>query len=122
MSSKEIYQFFNKQVTTPLMPAGYMSLSQWLNEDYKTIDWKAIFTKPHITARDVYAKYFQYRIIHNILPVNFKLYKWKLIDSAKCHFWHKEDETVYQLFAECVICTVSHFGQILKISWKGKDG
>jgi hypothetical protein len=80
-----------------------MSLSQWLDEDYETIDWKAVFTRPHITARD--AKYFQYRIIHNILPVNFKLYiKWKLIDSAKCRFCRTEDETVYHLFAECVIC------------------
>jgi hypothetical protein len=62
MPRKEIYQFFIKQVTTGLTPIGCKSLSQWLDKDYETIDWKAIFTRPHITDRDVYEKYFQYTL------------------------------------------------------------
>ena len=44
---------------------------------------------------------FQFRILHNYLPINTMLYKWKIADSDKCAYCLVEKETLRHLFCEC---------------------
>ena len=53
------------------------------------------------TTLDPYMREFQFRILHNYLPVNAKLFKWKLIDSDKCAYCYVEKETMHHLFCDC---------------------
>ena len=46
---------------------------------------------------------FQYKIIHDILPVNYRLYKWKVKDSDRCSYCFLQKETVEHLFVECTV-------------------
>ena len=44
---------------------------------------------------------FQYRLMHRILGINSKLYKWKIKDSPLCDLCKKEQETYSHLFCKC---------------------
>ena len=44
---------------------------------------------------------FQCRIMHNILSVREKLYKWKITDTKVCSYCNEEEESVIHLFSEC---------------------
>ena len=47
--------------------------------------------------------YFQFRILHNILPTNSLLYKLGIVTSPLCSFCKDEAETVEHLFVDCDI-------------------
>ena len=46
---------------------------------------------------------FQYKIIHDILSVNYTLYKWKVQYSDRCSYCFLQKDTVKHLFVECTI-------------------
>ena len=48
-------------------------------------------------------KCFQYKVLHNILPVKAKLYKGYLSVTANCRFCNVAEETTVHLFGECMI-------------------
>ena len=43
----------------------------------------------------------KYKIIHDILSVNYTLYKWKVKDSDRCSYCFLQKDTVKHLFVEC---------------------
>ena len=56
---------------------------------------------PFKVTLDTKLRWFQYRVIHNILNNNVWLKKVGLINSDLCNFCKKEKETVLHMFAEC---------------------
>ena len=44
---------------------------------------------------------FQYKILNNILYLNFDLYRFKIIEFSTCSLCHSYPETVDHLFIEC---------------------
>lgn len=56
---------------------------------------------PFRITKDTKLRWFQYRVIHRILPTNPFLFKIKVVDSIKCSFCNFEDETYLHLFYEC---------------------
>ena len=67
-----------------------------------TFDWKQIYLLPLIIATNSYQRNFQYKILHNILYLNKKLYILGKIDSPLCFICHSNDNTVAHLSWECV--------------------
>ena len=65
------------------------------------LDWDNIFLKPFKTTVDTKLRWFQFRIIHNILSTNNFLSKIKLADSNLCTFCQCEVETISHLFWYC---------------------
>ena len=63
--------------------------------------WSILCKNIYLTTIDPYMREFQFRIIHNYLPVNTMLYKWKITDSDKCIHCLIEKETQRHLFVEC---------------------
>ena len=59
--------------------------------------WENIYRKPKC-FRDADI---EYKIMHNILFTNEKLYKTKMIDSPLCTFCSDSNETIRHLFIEC---------------------
>ena len=67
---------------------------------------------------------FQYKILNNILYLNEKLFKFKIVDSPLCSLCETESESVLHLFCESAVisnllqqfklwvCDVSLFGKI----------
>ena len=53
------------------------------------------------TTIDVKYREFQFKVINNILNLNYKLYKMKLIDSPLCSLCNLENETTEHLFWNC---------------------
>ena len=64
-------------------------------------DWKKIYLLPRKVTLDTRLRIFQYKILHNVLYLNKILHKFKKIDSPRCSFCDKEDETPLHLFFSC---------------------
>ena len=62
----------------------------------------SIFT----TTIDVRYREFQFKVLNNILILNYKLYKMKLINSPLCTFCKSENETTEHLFWNCTLTKV----------------
>ena len=45
---------------------------------------------------------FQYKILNNILYLNYDLHRFKLVESSSCSLCHLYPETIDHLFIECI--------------------
>ena len=52
---------------------------------------------------DTKLRWFQYRIVHRIIPTNRYLFKCKIVDSPLCNICNQEEETISHLMWECEI-------------------
>ena len=59
-----------------------------------TFDWKQIYLLPRIITTNSYQRNFQYKMHHNILYLNKKLYIFEKIDSPLCSICHSNDESL----------------------------
>lgn len=74
-----------------------------LKRDISNDAWKIFNIIPFRTTTSTKIRWFQYRIIHRILVTNKDLYRYKLIDSAKCTFCDQELESILHLMTDCSI-------------------
>ena len=63
--------------------------------------WTRIFILPRPTTYNTYLRYFRYKILHNILFLNKKLYLSGITKSPLCSYCNTNDETPIHLFCEC---------------------
>ncbi len=68
--------------------------------------WKQISTMSFITVRDTKIQTFQYKIIHNIISCNQRLYKIKIKETNECNFCNDIDNLPH-FFLTCN--KVKHF-------------
>ena len=92
LTAKEIYSFLisslkNKPTSQNFFENSFPNC---------TFDWKQIITI------NSYQRNFQYKILHNILYLNKKLYILGKVDSPLCSYCHSNDESVAHLLWECV--------------------
>ena len=73
--------------------------------------WKDICMNIYKTTVDQFSRAFQYKLMHDILPVNYKLYKWKLLDSPRCSYCFIQKETIEHLFCYCTVA-ITFYRQI----------
>jgi hypothetical protein len=83
-----------------------------LDHDHDSLDRGNIFIRPHIFVKEAFPKSFQFKILHNILPVNHNLHKWKVANTANCTFCQADEETSFQLFTECIVAN-SFWGHLV---------
>ena len=79
--------------------------------------WLNYFTNIYLHTNYNKLRYFQYRILNNILVTNDKLKIWKILDNDNCTFCNIHKETVIHLLIECD--AVKHIWTKLK-SWLSK--
>ena len=76
-------------------------LEKWkINLDVD-IDAKVIFSKLLKTTDDACLRWFQYRLLHRILPTGRLLFLQRMVDSPLCTFCNLAEETLMHLFWHC---------------------
>ena len=96
LSVKEIYNcLVCKSIETPIV-------QNTLNKMVATeIEWNKAYRRLYTTTIYIKLREFQFEILHNILPVNQILYRWKLIDSQRCSYYFINEESISHLFCQC---------------------
>ena len=92
-------------------------MAKW-NRSFVSLNWKTIFLKTHKTTKDTKLQWFQYRILHRILPTNRYLHLCKIKDISTCTFCSDEVETIEHLLWFCR--AVQSFWEELLASLKEK--
>ena len=62
------------------------------------LDWKYIYVLPRIVTSDSYTRYFQYKVLNNVLYSNEKLFFFGISETSQCSFCNQNNETVEHLF------------------------
>ena len=62
---------------------------------------REFFLLPHSVALESYVKAFQYKVLHNILYRNKKLFKIGFRRDDFCTFCEAEPETLYHILYQC---------------------
>ena len=66
-------------------------------------EWNLIYTLSRKVAIETSTCVFQYRILNNILYLNIRLYKMKIVESPLCPLSGNETETILDFFCHCSI-------------------
>ena len=64
-------------------------------------NWGHFYSLPHLCTYDTSLIYFQYRVLHRILPTNVYLHKIGIVDSEFCNFCKNQPESLEHLFYDC---------------------
>lgn len=67
------------------------------------VDWKKIYSLPFTVTVETKIREFQYKILNDIVYTNYKLFRFKIIESPLCTFCQKEDESLEHLLFHCTI-------------------
>ena len=97
LTSKELYQILISSRTNKVTSVTYFETKFNGN----SLDWTKIFLLPRLTTYNTYLRSFQYKILHNILFLNKKLYLSGKTKSPLCSYCNTNDETPIHLFCEC---------------------
>ena len=92
-----LYQILIASRTDKVTSVTYFETMFNLNN----LDWTKIFILPSLTTYNTYLRSFQYKILHNILFLNKKLYLFGKTESPLCSYCNTIDETPIHLFCEC---------------------
>ena len=79
MTSKKVYQILIQRKTSKPIHEAY--IQNWFNSP---LDWKDIYLLPTKITRNAYLLQTQFKIAHNILPTNEKLFVWKKLPRPHC--------------------------------------
>ena len=99
LSARDLYSIaINNDTTKPTSQEYFEKKFELLEAD-----WKSIYTLPRIITTDSQLRYFQYKILNNILFLNKKLHLFSLHHTPLCSFCVHADETPIHLFGECYV-------------------
>ena len=77
-TSKKLYDIF---VRNNKRPAHEATVQSWFNSE---LNWDDIYTNAPRLTKNVYVLHVNFKINHNILPTNEKLFIWKRADRPHC--------------------------------------
>jgi len=63
--------------------------------------WKDIYLLPRKVTVDTTLRFFQYKLLNNILYLNKQLFTFNKVETKKCSFCNLHDETINHLFVDC---------------------
>ena len=97
LTSKELYQILISSRTNKVTSVTYFGTKFNGN----SLDWTKILLLPRLTTYNTYLRSFQYKILHNILFLNKKLYLSGKTKDPLCSYCNTNDKTPIHLFCEC---------------------
>ena len=97
LTSKELYQILISSRTNKVTSVTYFETKFNGN----SLDWTKIFILPRLTTYNTYLRYFQYKILRNILFLNKKLCLSGKTKNPLFSYCNTNDETPIHLFCEC---------------------
>ena len=78
-TSKYIYNILLQEACDP--PTHELKIQEIFNE---LIDWRQVYLAASYISKNVYLLQTQFKLTHNILPSNQKLFQWKVLESPLC--------------------------------------
>ena len=78
-------------------------------------DWNKIYILPRLVTLDSVLRSFQYKVLHNVLYLNQKLFLFRTVSSPLCSFCNREEETILHTFY-CCIFTKALWNDLKKFS------
>ena len=98
LGSKDFYEFFVSRLLD--VPTS----QKYFNNLFGVIlNWDKIYTLPRILTRDSYMQIFQYKLLHNALFLNARLFHLGHSLSAMCSLCDNFSESPVHLFCECAV-------------------
>ena len=76
-------------------------VTKWESIFEDELEWSKIFLLPKKTTKDTKLRWFQYRLLHRILPSNTYLKKIGIKNDDKCGFCNHDVEDINHLFWHC---------------------
>jgi hypothetical protein len=65
------------------------------------IEWEEVYSRIYTTTIDTHLRMFQYKIVNNILFLNYDLNRFKIVENPMCSLCHSYPETIDHLYIEC---------------------
>jgi hypothetical protein len=96
VTSKQIYRMLIDDTNVTITSQLYFNTRYTIEEE-----WADIYRKVITTTIETKLRSFQYKIVHNILYTNTRLFKAGLVASDLCTFCKSQKETVEHLFHGC---------------------
>ena len=97
LTSTEIYSILILKVQNkPLSNIYFENLFH-----HNDIDWAVIYMLSRLVKHNTYMRYFQHKILNNILYLNKKLQIFGIKSSPLCSFCNVYDEIPFHIFYEC---------------------
>ena len=67
------------------------------------LDSKYIYIRLRIVTSDPHTRYFQYKVLKNVLYLNEKLFSFGISETSRCSFCNQDKETIEHLFRHCFV-------------------
>ena len=83
-------------MSTPASQQYFKTLFLHMN-----LDWKFIYLLPRILTTTTSLRAFQYKVLNNVLYLNYKLFQFKVSTTSLYSYCNKHDETIQHLFSIC---------------------
>ena len=87
---------------------NYLNSDNWIptamkkwNNYFENLDWSKIFSNIYTTTIDTQLRWFQFRLLHRIIPTQKYLYITKISDDPVCNLCSEEEQDICHLFFEC---------------------
>ena len=71
---------------------------KWCNLNKNEVEFNHVYIRKIKQMEDTKLAEFNYKVLHDILPCNVNLKKWKIIESDKCNFCHEMQDIPHLLF------------------------
>ena len=98
INSKYLYSLFSNKIDN--IPTSQKYFERVFGQN---LEWEKIYLLPRIVIKDSYIRIFQFKILHNVLFLNSRLFKLNYSDSPLCSLCSNYNETPIHLFSECEV-------------------
>ena len=96
IDTKFLYNIFIDKISTT--PTSQKYFDRLFGPDLK---WEKIYTLPHLVTVDTNARFFQFKLSHNTLFLNSRLFHLNYSASSLCSLCQSVNETPIHFFCEC---------------------
>ena len=96
IDSKFLYDIFIDKISTA--PTSQKYFDRLFGPDLK---WEKIYTLPHLVTFDTNARFFQFKLSHNTLFLNSRLFHLNYSASSLCSLCQSVNGTPIHFFCEC---------------------
>ena len=99
LSNKAIYREVLANKVPQTAKVHVPRISRYL--DNSEINWSNVYLRANKTTTDTKTKEFQYRFLQDLLSNRYWLHKWKVKDTATCHYCTCDQENIVHMFWTC---------------------
>ena len=90
------------QIVMNVSDTNPAAVNKW-DSKFENINWSKTFNLTYKVTQDVKLRWFQYRLIHRLLPTQRYLYIRKIVEDPICNLCQQEEQDIEHLFFDCEV-------------------